>query len=37
MFNLAPLSLVPQLVFGGLAFSLFDVIRRIGIEEALKV
>jgi hypothetical protein len=37
MIYAAPLSLVPQLIFGGIFFSLFDVVRRIGIEEALKI
>lgn len=32
----APLSLIPQLIAGGIIFSFFDVARRIGIEEALK-
>ena len=35
-FKPAPLSLLPQLITGGILFSLLDVARRIGIEEALK-
>mgnify|MGYP007086765061 FL=1 len=32
-----PLSLIPQLIACGVGFSFFDVARRIGIEEMLKV
>ena len=35
--NIAPLSLIPQLIGGGIFFSLVDVLRRVGIEEALKI
>jgi hypothetical protein len=34
---LVPLTLAPQLITGGIVFSLFDVMRRIGIEENLKL
>jgi hypothetical protein len=36
-YHSAPLSLIPQLIAGGIVFSFIDVARRIGIEEALKV
>ena len=37
LIHAAPLTLFPHLIAGGIVFSLIDVLRRIGIEEALKV
>ncbi len=34
--KVAPLTLIPQLFVGGVMFSLFDVARRIAVEEVLK-
>lgn len=36
MINIAPLTLIPQLIAGGVFWSFVDVGRRIGIEEGLK-